>query len=402
MAKTTSRMVPEVSTYAAADAPRPDLLTCANMTSRLACAAALALSTAALSACGPSAGDEGSRILVDYENLSGGVVFASRAVSTASGYDLFWAPVPAFQTVAAQPLFQLTDSGENEWQPSVSPGGNGLAYARPGDGIFYVGTDSRVRRVSSPSDRFVDSLPAVSHDGAFVAWVREDTARPIGSTGFFDTKIMLARSDGSDPRELAPAAGVVQDAPRFEPRAGSFKIAWSEFAPESIDATGPTVYGLRVFDFRTNIGERVCSEPAVNIDGTIQRCFGQHLAWPRPDVLIVTQSFFEVFLDGSPFNQVYSNLLTSVSGQQFGAPVFEPTAFGYTWFPISASYLGNRMIFDGVITSVQGDLATLSLWVASVDGTGPWRLQLDGHLRDIDLNSTRNYLFSVATPQLIP
>ena len=355
-----------------------------------------------LISCGPSAGEEGSKILFDYSRLSGGVVFATAAVDSARDYDLFWANVPPFQTVNAQTIVQLTDAGGNEWQPSVSPGGNGLAYARPGDGIFIVGRDNVVRRVSQSDDRFVDSLPAVSFDGQFVAWVREDTARSIPGTGFFETAVWIARQDGSEARAVAPKPGVVQDAPRFEPRNGAFGLAWSEFDPTSVGAFGPENFGLWLHDFRDNVGRLVCQSPGVTIGSTFQRCFGQHLAWPRPDVLIVTQSFMEVFVDGRAPAEVYSVLLGSAQGQQLGAPVIEPTPFGYTTFPISASYLGDRMIFDGIVQSADGSLPTLSLWVATVDGTGAWRLPLAGHQRDIDTDSTRDYLFSVATPQLMP
>ncbi|MEO1334059.1 MAG: hypothetical protein AAFV29_00380, partial [Myxococcota bacterium] len=328
--------------------------------------------------------------------------FASRSVVGADGYDLFWAPVPQLPTVSVQPIFQLTAASGNQWQPSVSPGGNGLAYANPNDGIFYVGRDSQIRRISSSAGQFVDSLPAVSHDGQFVAWVREDTNRPIGGTGFFETMIMIAQNDGSNARVVLEKPGIVQDAPRFEPVAGSWRIAWSEFNPNSIDATGPTVYGLWLHDFRDNVGQFVCNDPAVVIGGTRQRCFGQHLAWPRPNVLVVPQSFLEVYLDGRPSEQVYSVLLNSVQGQQSGAPVIVETAFGHTTFPVSASYLGDRMILDGVTDSVDGSIRTLGFWVASVAGDAPWRLFIDGLRPDLDLDSTNTFLFSVATPQLIP
>lgn len=369
---------------------------------RLTGLAGLAVLTGVIG-CGPSAGEDGSSILVDYAQLSGGMVFATQAVIGANDYDLFWAPIPQLPTVSPQPLFPLTDANGDEWQPSVSPGGNGIAYARPDDGIFLIDTSGRITRITDAGNRFVDSLPAVSHDGAFVAWVREDTDREIGGTGFFETQVMIARSDGSNARAIQPKPGIVQDAPRFEPEAGSWRIAWSEFNPQTIGpgGTGPQVYGLWVHDFRDNVGQFVCRDPAQQVMGTIQRCFGQHLAWPRPEVLVVTQSFFEIYLDGRPPEQVFTNVLSSVEGQ-LGGPVFQFNLFGYTTFPMAASYSGDRMVFDGVVSSVEGNLTTLSFWVASVDGTAAWRLQLDGHLTDIDLASTNNYLFSVATPQLIP
>ncbi len=238
-----------------------------------------------------------------------------------------------------------------------------------------------------------------------MAWVREDTGRPIGDTGFFETQILLARSDGSESRALLPKPGVVQDAPRFEPTAGSVRLAWSEFDPRSISpgtGDGPTTYGLWVHNFRDDVGQFACTDPAVVIDGLVQRCFGQHLAWPDPSVLVVTQGLFEVFLDGSNPSQVFSTLLSSVEGQQLGSPLRIQTGLGYSTFPISASYLGDRLIFDGIVTNTDGSENTLALWVASVDGTQAWRLQIDGYGPDIDERSTNGYLFSVATPQLMP
>ena len=358
---------------------------------------------AGLAACGPAAGEDGSSILADYSALSGGVVFATASPGNSRGYDLYWAEVPALQTVSPVLLFQLTNAGGNEVQPAVSPGGHGIAYSRPDEGIFFINTNGRIQRVSESGGRFKDSLPAVSFDGNFVAWVREDTDRPIGNTSFVETTIMLARNDGSDVREVLPRPGIVQDAPRFEPIAGSVRIAWSEFDPRSIGAfgIGPTEYGLWVHNFRDNVGQFTCRNPEFVVDNTVQRCFGQHLAWPRPNVLVVTQSFFEVYLDNTPYDQVITDVLSSAEGQ-VGGPLIETTAFGYSTFPLSASYLGDRMVFDGLVTNFEGSQNTLALWIASVDGSGAWQLNISGYGSDIDFNATNNYLFSVATPQLIP
>ena len=198
---------------------------------------------------------------------------------------------------------------------------------------------------------------------------------------------------------MLPKPGIVQDAPRFEPLSGAVRLAWSEFDPTTIVTDGPTTYGLWVHNYRDNVGQFACTNPAIVVDGVVQRCFGQHLAWPRRDALIVTQSFFEVFLDGSPpATGLHQRFGSSVEGQQLGSPLRLPTGFGFSTFPISASYLGNRMIFDGIVNNVEGNQSTLSFWIASVDGTEAWRLQLAGYGPDLDTDSTNSYLFSVATP----
>ncbi len=368
--------------------------------------AACGLAAGGSAACGPAAGDDGSTLLVDYASLSGGVVFATGKVSTARGYDLFLVPGPIDQTAGAYPLIQLTEAGGDEWQPSVSPGGNGLAYVRPDEGVFFVSPDGRIRRITDSGGRFRDSIPAVSHDGTFVAWARADTSKPIGDSGLFETAIWIAESDGSNPRALVPKTDVVQDAPRFEPRAGSGLVAWSEFNARNFRTDGiPSSFGLWVHDFRTNIGQFVCQNTELVIDDRPQRCIGLHLAWPRPEVLVVPQSFLEINLDGlsNRFDSVYGELLNSVQGQQTGAPIFGSTAFDYTSFPLSASYLGDRMIFDGLATGVFiGDVDTLSFWVARTDGREAWRLVIEDYSGDFDPRSTAGYLFSVATPQLMP
>lgn len=358
----------------------------------------------AAAACGGDAGREGSEILAPYDTLPGGMVFATAALQGSDGYDLYWAPVPAAVTLDAQPVTRLTDTGGNEWQPSVSPGGNGIAFVRLDDGIHFITTSGRVVRISDTRDTdFKDSLPAVDFDGTRVAWVREDTARPIGETGFFETYIMVANADGTEARELSPVRGTVQDAPAFEPVRGGTRLAWSEFSAETLTQNGPRDYGVRVFDVRTTSDFYLCRSPAKVIDGAEFRCFGQHLAWPIEGAVVLPQSFMELYLDGRAPTQVLGNVLNSIQGQQLGAPILEPIPGFFAPFPLSASYLGqSRMIMDGLVTSTEGDLGGLGFFVAQVDGQSLWRLNLEGYRFDVDERNTAGYFFSVATPQLIP
>ena len=62
----------------------------------------------------------------------------------------------------------------------------------------------------------------------------------------------------------------------------------------------------------------------------------------------------------------------------------------------------DRMIFDGLVSSVDGDLPSLGFFVAGVDGKNVARLYLQGHTYDYDPTNTAGYLFSVATPQFVP
>src|SRR5688572_8725205 len=112
-------------------------------------------------ACGDEAGVEGTNILVDYAQLSGGVVFATGAIVDSNDYDLFWTNAPIVPTIDPQPLVRLTEASGSEWQPSVSKGGNGIVFAREGDGIFLINTSGRISRISNAEDkdRVRDSLP---------------------------------------------------------------------------------------------------------------------------------------------------------------------------------------------------------------------------------------------------
>lgn len=355
-------------------------------------------------ACSDGAGTDGSEILQDYGTLAGGIVFASSAIEGANGYDLWWAPVPLSPTLDAQPAIRLTDAGGDEWQPSVSPGGQGLAFSRPGDGIFYIDTNSRVRRISDTGGTsFADSSPAVSWDGSRIAWVREDTDRPIESSGFFETEIWMANFDGSDARALSPTAGTVQDAPKFAPGRNASTLAWSEFSALDLTAAGPQRFGVRIFDYRAQTDFYLCQDPGPVVEGVSYRCFGQHIAWPREDVVILSQSFLELYLTSQPATSVYFPLINSVSTQNIGAPVFDGPLGFFGSFPLSASYQDvNRMVFDGLVTSVEGNLPNLGFFIAEVDGQSVWPLNIQGRNFDYDPVSTAAFLFSVATPQFIP
>lgn len=360
----------------------------------------LALGTA----CGGSAGTEDSEILAPFPELAGGIVFASSAIEGSRGYDLWWSPLPDFPTLDAQPVVRLTDAGGDQWQPSVSPGGNGLAFASSGDGIFLVTTTGRIRRISDTSGTdFRDSLPAVSWAGDRVAWVREDSSRPVGNSGFFETSIWVANADGTEARQLAPTPNTVQDSPKFEPRRGGARVAWTEFAADTVGPEGPLAYGVRVFDLATNTDTYVCRGDVI-VENVQYRCFGQHLAWTVNDALVLPQSFLELYLSGQDPTASYFPLLESLNSQQAGAPVLQATQPGFfAPFPLSVSYQNlQRMIIDGLVTSVEGNVVTLAFFVAGVDGKNVWRLEQQGRRADYDPINTAGFLFSVATPQIVP
>ncbi|MCA9552034.1 MAG: hypothetical protein KC933_18485 [Myxococcales bacterium] len=354
-------------------------------------------------ACGGSAGKEDSELLVPFADLAGGIVMATSAVQGSAGYDLWWIPFPDAPTLNAQPMVRLTDANGDQWQPSTSPGGNGIAFATNGDGIFLITTSGRIRRISDTRDTtYRDSLPAVSWEGDRVAWVREDSSQPIGDTGFDQTYIMIANADGSDIHALSPAANTIQDAPKFEPRAGGTRLVWSEFAADTLTVDGPQDYGIRLFDFITNTDRYLCRGD-VQVDGYVYRCFGQHLAWTVNDAVVLPQSFLELYIDGSPATSSYVNVLESITSQSLGTPVLDGPHGFYNAFPMSVSYQYlDRMVFDGLVTSVEGDLTSLGLFVAGVDGGNIWRLNLAGLVYDYDPVSTAGFLFSVATPQVVP
>lgn len=368
---------------------------------------AFAAIAASETACSSDPGTAGTSILVPYAALTGGMIFATGAFPGSDGYDLFWAPVPTQATIDPQPVVRLTHAPGNEWQPSVSRGGKGIVFAREDDGIYLISTSGRISRVSETNGgQFKDSLPAISIDGARVAWVREDQRRAIGGTQFHETYVMMANFDGKEAKPVSARAGVIQDAPVFDPMPTSTRLAWSEFNPTTITVEGPQSFGIWVHNFANGTGRYACQSPPVRIRDRAApyRCFGEHLAWPLPNVIITGQDLLEVNFDGT-LDTVWDHVITGISTQMFGTPDVRRSASGFfPRFPLSVSYSPrvDRMLFDGVVVPIDGDNPTLAFFSASVDGGGVWRIPLDGYKSDLDRRSTGDFLFSVATPQLVP
>lgn len=380
----------------------------------------LLLSTLALTACGGDVGSDGSELPVSYDSLRGGILFATRAILGSAGYDLYWAQLPNVAEGRNTVPVRLTDTVGNENQPAVAISGNGMAFAGS-DGIYVITSpEGRIARITDTSETdFVDSLPAVSYNADRVAWVRADTSRPIGDTGFVETYIMLANFDGTDVVEVAPAAGIVQDAPAFDPRPdpAATRLAWSEFLATSVGpGVGPTVYGIQVWDFKANAGFYPCKsdngitpglENVQRVDASDNpRCFAQHLVWPEPETIVLGQSMLNIYLDGRPMDSPLAAAARAYSTQQDGFAV--RTAFTpgfYPAWPLSVSYSlsDSVMIFDGVYLPVDGmNNNSLGIWVAGLDGGNVTRLLISSHINDIDTITTGNYLFSVATPRIVP
>lgn len=369
-------------------------------------------------ACSGESSLDGAQIDIPFETLAGGVMFATQAIVGSDGYDLYLTTFPGSADVGPQPFLRVLDAPGNQWQPSVSRSGGSIAFASD-SGIYLITSDGMIRRISDTRDNtFVDSLPAVSADGSFVAWVREDKNAAIAETGFFDAQIWLARTDGTEIRALEPRVGVVQDAPAFSPNPSDRRVAWTEFAPESIvPGAGPTIYGVYVYDHIANSGSYSCRSengvtpntahlPARNDRG--YRCFGQHLAWPIDDTVVLSQDFLEVSVSGTaPLASVWDTLVRGIQSQQLGVPFISPTGNGFfPPFPLSAQYVptqtGLTYVFDGVVADITGENETLAFFLASGDGSNVRRLVVQGLTQDLDSIGTANFLFSRATPQIIP
>lgn len=360
--------------------------------------------------CSSEPGLEGTEILVPYGALSGGMLLSTSAIQESRGYDLFWVPVPPVATIDPQPILRLTFADGNEWQPSVSRGGNGIVFAREDDGIFLINTSGRVSRVSTSGNRFKDSIPAISPDGARVAWVREDRSRPIGESGFFETSVMIANYDGSDAREALPRAGVVQDAPVFDPNPASLRVAWSEFNAITFGPGGPTDFGIWVHNYQTDTGRYACQSPPIYLGDRSRpyRCFGQHLTWVAANgasFIVTGQDLLEINVDTGELSTIWPELIVGLQSQQSGIPDIgdNPSGF-FPRFPLSVSYARNldRLVFDGIVQLVDGDDPTLAFFSAAIDGGGAWRIPIDGYAADVDQFRTGDYTFSLATPQLVP
>ncbi len=383
-------------------------------------ATGLLLSSLALAACGGDVGTDGSEIPIPYDSLRGGFVFATRAILGSNGYDLYAAAIPNVADGRNTTPVRLTDTAGNETQPSVAGSGSGIAYAGA-DGIYVITSpEGRIARITDTSETdFVDSLPAVSYNADRVAWVRADTSRPIGETGFVETYIMMANFDGTDVVEVAPSPGIIQDAPAFDPRPdpAATRLAWSEFLASSVaPGLGPTIYGVQVYDFKANSGFYPCRsqdgltprlENVMRVDAADNpRCFAQHLVWPEPETIVLGQSMLNIYLDGRLSDSPLAAAHRAYSTQQDGfaiRTVFNP-GFYPAW-PLSVSYSlrDSVMIFDGVYLPVDGmNNNSLGIWVAGLDGGNVTRLLIASHINDIDTINTGNYLFSVATPRIVP
>ncbi|HJL40002.1 MAG TPA: hypothetical protein RMG48_01750 [Myxococcales bacterium LLY-WYZ-16_1] len=352
----------------------------------------------AVTACGPE--DLGDvQFLLPPGDLPPGMVFASRAVPGAAGYDLFWVSLDGRQGPV-----RLTSGGGDDWMPAASDRGFGLVFARAEDGIFYVAPDGDVRRISDTrGDDKVDSFPALSSDGEWVAWVREHLDRPLPS-GFFESTIMLATTDGGAVRELNRQEGLVQLAPAFSPEPGSSELIWAEV---QFDAQAfPEFYNLRRFDHELLQGELVCPRDEEFVSGEVRvRCWGFHLTWP--DDLILSQQQVRFPLRGGTAIDQKEAIRTTVDDSTVIPVRDRPNdAFFQPW-PLSAS-VSNRftdrtsiMVFDGLATFTDGRDPSLVFFRATGEGRDARRIPIDGLTRDLDPENTSNYLFSVATPSLL-
>lgn len=364
-------------------------------------------------ACPDSPGGDGSELPLPYDELRGGIVFATSAIRGANDYDLYLIPFLAPGSAGEVPFFQLTSASGNDWQPSASRGGEGIVYVHEHE-IHMITTSGRIKKISDTSGGdFKDSLPALSFDATKVAWVREDFGRSIGETGFVQTFIMTANVDGTDAQGVNPKDGVIQDAPVFAPTAGSSRIAWTEFNATTLSNSGPVDYGVFVFDLVNKTGKFACkAENGITPNqgnlpqrAVAYRCFGQHMAWPREDALVLGQDMLEIFVDQGRLDTIWGEVQHSIMSQQTGFPITTGRADGFfPPFPMSVSYdpTATRIVFDGMMTSIDGDLPTLGIFTASAAGGSVLRLDIAGHTHDDDVFSTANHLFSVATPQIIP
>jgi len=364
-------------------------------------------------ACPEAPGSDGSELPVPYDSLRGGVVFATSAIRGADGYDLYLVPFLAPGSSGVVPFIQLTSATGNDWQPSVSRGSDGIVYVHDHE-IHIITSSGRIKKVSDTGGGdFKDSLPALSFDGTKVAWVREDFGRSIGAGGFVETFIMMSDVDGTNPVKVNPKENIIQDAPTFEPKMGSTRLAWSEFNATTLGSTGPNDYGVFIFDYQNNTGKFACK----GVNGVTAgapnrfspfpptRCFGQHLTWPREDVLVLGQDLLEIFPDTGVLTTIHGEIIKSIQSQQTGFPVTTGRADGFfPPFPISVSYdrTSTRIVFDGMMSSIDGDLPSLAIFTAGADGSAVLRFEINGYTHDDDVTNTANHFFSVATPQIVP
>jgi hypothetical protein len=358
------------------------------------------VSLASLVGCGDGVGEPGTRFPEPLSELSGGFVFSTSVIGGAEGYDLFWAPAG---TSGEQPVVQLTSAGGHDYQPSVAASGAALVFAREDRGILRVDAEGRVSAVTDTRDTtFVDSQPVLDPSGQRVAWVRQDTARTIPETSFFPTEIWIADADGARARPVSPKREVVQDAPAFDPGMGRNRLAWSEFNATTLGPNGPVDYGVWLHDLDTAGGRFIC-EGAWELEGVgVVRCFGQHLSWPRPSRIVLDQQLLLIDPATGDLGSLLPDLLAGLANAT-GSAERSPSPSGFfPPFPLSASFLGDRMMVDGVFNPFDGDLPTLAFFRATDLANNPARVRVAGHRGDIDPGLTSGYLFSLATPQLMP
>ena len=129
-------------------------------------APSLVVSLAVCSAACGAASPDGAELPMPYDSLRGGIIFATRALRGSAGYDLYWTPLPDVSVGRNVPLFRLTESTNNEYQPAVSGDGAGMAFAGE-DGIYVITSpEGRISRITdTTATTFVDTLPAVVHFG---------------------------------------------------------------------------------------------------------------------------------------------------------------------------------------------------------------------------------------------
>jgi hypothetical protein len=373
-----------------------------------------------LVACGKSPGEDGSNLGMPFSSLAGGMVFATSALHGSRNYDLYWVPIPPADAATEQSPIALTSAAGSETQPSVAHNGNGLAYATD-DGIFVLASTGRFRRISNTSGtNFADSIPAVSPNADRVAWVRADKTKMIlmnGNIPFFESHVMIANFDGSDIQDVLPRQGVIQDAPAWDPTPQSTRLAWTEFAASTfVPQVGPRDYGVWIQDLTSNSGRYACksaadgstpgAETLMRNTGVPFRCFGEHLVWPVPTVLVLGQDLLEIHLDTGTLSESWNKAVTSAQATQVdGIPQIQSRGDGFfPAFPISASYStdGTKMVFDGVFAAIAMDVPTLGFMAAAGDGSATYRIRIAGYSGDLDTAGTVNFLFSLATPQIIP